>query len=64
MEIKTDYIELISNGNGDVIDITPGLNECLFKTGLLNGVLTVFIPGATGALTTIEYEPGLVKDLN
>jgi secondary thiamine-phosphate synthase enzyme len=64
MEIKTDYIELTSNGNGDIIDITPGLNECLFKTGLLNGVLTVFVPGATGALTTIEYEPGLVKDLN
>jgi secondary thiamine-phosphate synthase enzyme len=64
MEIKSDYIELFSNGNGDLIDITPGLYECLYKTGFLNGVLTVFVPGATGALTTIEYEPGLIKDLN
>ncbi|MFX0097429.1 MAG: secondary thiamine-phosphate synthase enzyme YjbQ [Candidatus Hodarchaeota archaeon] len=33
------------------------------KSGLSDGIATIFVPGATGAVTTIEYEPGLLKDL-
>lgn len=44
-------------------DITADLRERLVGTGLRNGIMAVFVPGATGALTTVEYEPGLIEDL-
>jgi len=61
--VKTSFLEVNSKGEGDVIDLTDKLQEVLDKSGLKNGVLTVFVPGSTGAITTIEYEPGLVVDI-
>lgn len=46
-----------------MIDITDDLSELLRTTGLHDGLLTVFVPGSTAAVTTIEYEPGLQQDL-
>jgi len=46
-----------------VADITDPLRAALAETGLTDGTATLFVPGATGALTTVEYEPGLVTDL-
>ncbi len=43
-------------------DITAELRDILAGSSLQNGQALVFVPGATGALSTIEYEPGLVKD--
>lgn len=63
MKIVSDEIKIDTRGEGDIIDLTDSLSEILGKTGLKNGLLTVFIPGSTAALTTIEYEPGLRKDL-
>jgi len=45
------------------VDITRDVQAVLQESGITSGLLTVFVPGATGAITTIEYEPGLVKDL-
>ena len=61
--IKTDYISLSTKGHTDILDITPELKQTLQKSGIENGTVTVFVPGSTGGLTTIEYEPGLVKDI-
>jgi secondary thiamine-phosphate synthase enzyme len=46
-----------------VSDITGPLRAALAETGLTDGTATLFVAGATGALTTVEYEPGLVTDL-
>ncbi len=63
MAVITKYIEYSTNGNAESVNITPDLNVSLEETGLSDGVLTVFVPGATGALTTVEFEPGLIEDL-
>ncbi len=63
MEIITGYITFDTKGHSDIIDITQNVNQELKRSGLQNGSVLIFVPGATGALTTIEYEPGLVSDL-
>jgi len=62
MEIKTLYFSISTNGFNDIIDITPNVKELLSKSGLKEGNILVFVPGATAGITTIEYEPGLLKD--
>jgi secondary thiamine-phosphate synthase enzyme len=61
--VITEEIEFKTRGAGDIIDLTPGLRENVDRSGLAGGTLTVFCPGSTGAITTIEFEPGLLKDL-
>lgn len=56
-------LSISTKGNTDVIDITRDVEKHLQNTGLSDGVVTVFIRGSTGSLTTIEYEPNLVQDL-
>ena len=64
MTVITKYLELSTHGNAEALDITSHLNSELKAAELKNGILTVFVPGATGAVTTIEFEPGLTQDLN
>ena len=61
--IYTGYISLSTQGNTDVQDVTGECSGIVSSSGVLNGLLTVFSPGSTGGVTTIEYEPNLVKDL-
>lgn len=56
-------IELSTRGDADVVDITGEVRSRIAESGLRAGIGCVFVPGATGAVTTIEYEPGCVKDL-
>lgn len=51
-----------TRGEPDMVDITSQLAGSIRKAGLKDGIATIFVPGATGALTTIEYEPGLLED--
>ncbi len=60
--MKTERIHLTSRREGDILDITDQVEGAVRGTGIRNGVATVFVPGATGAITTIEYEPGLIHD--
>ncbi len=60
--IILNYIELETKGRNEVIDITDDVRQIVMQSGAENGSVLVFVPGATGALSTIEYEPGLVKD--
>ncbi|MCW4031306.1 MAG: secondary thiamine-phosphate synthase enzyme YjbQ [Candidatus Bathyarchaeota archaeon] len=62
MTVATKQLSLNTEGDGDIIDITRMVSEAVYESGVKNGVVTVFVPGATGALTTIEYEPGLLMD--
>jgi len=52
-----------TRGYADVQDLTPSVRTLLMKTGMRNGLVTVFVPGSTAGITTIEYEPGVVEDL-
>jgi len=45
-----------------MIDITSGVQDMLYASGLKDGIVTVFVPGSTASITTIEYEPGLLRD--
>ena len=60
--IATRYLEFETH-SGEVLDITDEVQEALEKTSLKAGVVTVFVTGATAAVTTIEYEDGMVADL-
>jgi secondary thiamine-phosphate synthase enzyme len=48
---------------GDMIDITEAVQQAVHESALKSGTVTVFVIGSTAAITTIEYEPGLQKDL-
>lgn len=63
MRVLTDYLPVSSRGFNDIIDITAQVGSCIQKSGLTAGIVTVFAPGSTAGLTTIEYEPGLLQDL-
>lgn len=62
MKIVTETLSISTPGKSALVDITKSVEEVLLKTGLSQGQVTVFIPGATAGVTTIEYEPGLLKD--
>jgi len=63
MRLETLSTELSTSGHTDIVDITTRVQQNLEKTKLREGTCTVFAIGSTGGLTTVEYEPGLVKDL-
>ncbi len=63
MTVKTKQLSIHTRGEGDILDVTSAVADAVVETKLKNGIVTVFVPGSTGALTTIEYEPGLLKDL-
>jgi len=62
MAVITKQIKISSKSENDIIDITEQVADAILQCGISNGTVTVFVSGSTGALTTIEYEPGLVKD--
>ena len=62
MTVITRTISVDSNGENDMIDITPQIDEVIRETNLQDGIVAVFVSGSTAAITTIEYEPGVKKD--
>ncbi|RLF67764.1 MAG: YjbQ family protein [Thermoplasmata archaeon] len=63
MSVYIKEVVLNTKGEGDIIDITDIVHEAIVESNIKNGIGLVFVPGSTGAITTIEYEPGLQKDL-
>ncbi len=61
--VITKSIKLKSKGDTDIIDITDSVSGCVESSKVKNGIVTIFMPGSTAGLTTIEYEPGLIKDI-
>ena len=63
MAVSTQKIHLETKGHTDIVDITGKVADALAESELHNGILIVFVPGSTGGVTTIEYEPGLLQDI-
>lgn len=63
MTVKTETINLNTQGNADIQDITNQVSQAVEGSGLQDGVVTIFTPSSTSGLTTIEYESGCVSDL-
>ncbi|HID19563.1 MAG TPA: YjbQ family protein [Methanophagales archaeon] len=63
MSAETKELHFDTQGEVAIIDITEKVNGKLRESEIEDGIVTVFVPGATGAITTIEYEPGLLRDL-
>ncbi len=61
--MKTAEIAIKTSGEGDIIDITPPVNRFVSGSGISSGIVNIFVEGSTVALTTIEYEPGVLSDL-
>jgi len=61
--VKTKTLELETPGNGHMENITPQVGDAVKSSGIKDGIAVVFVPGATGAVTTIEYEDGLDRDM-
>jgi secondary thiamine-phosphate synthase enzyme len=55
-------IQIEADSHCDMLDITDKIEESIKKSGLVDGLVNIFVPGSTGGVTTIEYEPGLQKD--
>ena len=63
MSVITKELHFNTKGEVDIRDITENVNSALRESDIEDGIVTIFVPGATGAVTTIEYEPGLLQDL-
>jgi len=56
-------LKLETKGQDQVIDLTGEVSKFIVDTKISDGIVTVFVPGSTASVTTIEYEPGLIKDI-
>lgn len=57
-------LQIMTRAEGDIIDLTPQITSIVRESGISEGMVSVFITGSTAAVTTIEYEPGVLSDLN
>jgi secondary thiamine-phosphate synthase enzyme len=63
MPVHSGRLEFSTQGDGDVIDLTEGVESIVRSSGADSGIVTVFVPGSTAAVTTMEFEPGGVHDM-
>jgi secondary thiamine-phosphate synthase enzyme len=63
MRVITETISVSPHDHTHIIDLTDAAAKKLSAADLSAGTVTFFVPGATAAVTTIEYEPGLIKDI-
>ncbi len=61
--VVTSQIKLSTQGHGHMVDITQDVAREIADSGVRDGVVTLFSPSSTSALTTIEYESGVISDL-
>ena len=62
--IVTSRHTIATRGQGDAHDLTAPVVDAIAQSSITSGVVTVFVVGSTAAVTTIEFEPGAVADLN
>ena len=62
--VVTSVHTVSTKGQGDAHDITRAVATAVAKSGCRHGIITVFVVGSTAGITTIEFEPGAVADLN
>ncbi len=64
MDVLKHELDLATEGHGQVLNLSAEVAAWLRSISALDGQLTVFVPGSTAAVTTIEYEPGALRDLD
>ena len=57
-------LQITTGAEGDIIDLTPDVVSVVRESRIAEGLVHVFVTGSTAAVTTIEYEPGVLSDLN
>jgi secondary thiamine-phosphate synthase enzyme len=62
MVVETFDFSVKTSGDSDLIDITGEVTKVLRDSGISSGIVTIFVPGSTAGVTTIEYEEGAVRD--
>lgn len=62
MSVYCGEVNIETNGDVDIVDITSDVQDVINKSKIKDGIVCVFVPGSTGSITSIEYEPGLMKD--
>ena len=62
--VRSHTIEVSTRRQGDAHDLTKRVADAITASGLKAGIVTAFVVGSTAAITTIEFEPGAVADLN
>lgn len=60
--VITARLKFDTQGDADMVNLTADIRDFVKDSGLSDGSVTVFVPGATGAVTTLEFEPGVVHD--
>jgi secondary thiamine-phosphate synthase enzyme len=63
VSVFAQQLRLSTHGDGHTIDITAAVQRAVEEAGIGQGLVSVFVPGSTAAITTMEYEPGGVHDL-
>jgi secondary thiamine-phosphate synthase enzyme len=63
MKIITEKLTVNSKGNCDIVNITDDVQSFISKQNMREGNVTVFVVGSTASISTVEYEPGLRKDI-
>jgi secondary thiamine-phosphate synthase enzyme len=63
MKVVSKYLSVDTKADVDIKDITGAVQDAVSESGIKNGTVTVFVPGSTGVVSTLEYEPGLLKDI-
>ena len=63
VHIVNERVTLDTRGSGDLLNITEEVARLVESSGLKDGIVTVFVVGSTAAITTFEYEPGLIRDV-
>jgi len=63
MTVVTKHIQVKTEADLGMVDLTGKVQDCVTESKLEDGVAVIFCPGSTGAVSTIEYEPGLLKDV-
>ncbi|HET6580803.1 MAG TPA: YjbQ family protein, partial [Methanoregula sp.] len=56
-------LRVTSKAEGDIIDITSDVEKAVIESGIQQGLVHLFVRHSTAALTTIEFEPGVLSDL-
>jgi len=63
MSVYHDELTIQTKREGEIIDLTDEVEKLVHLSHIQDGLACIFVPGSTGAVTTMEYEPGLLKDI-
>jgi len=61
--VYSTELRITTRREGELVDLTNQVSEAVKDSGVSEGMCLLFVPGSTGALSTVEYEPGLMQDI-